>query len=65
MKKDGDELDITSDLALNGATKLVTLEAKLVGQDDDPWGGRRADFEAEGKIKLKGLNIKIDLGPTP
>ena len=31
---------------------------------DDPWGGKRAGFEAEGKIKLKDFNIKTDLGPA-
>ena len=40
------------------------LEAKLIGQGDDPWGGKRAGFEAEGKIKLKDFNIKTDLGPA-
>ncbi|ENS5252396.1 YceI family protein, partial [Shigella sonnei] len=64
VKKDGDELDITGDLTLNGVTKPVTLEAKLIGQGDDPWGGKRAGFEAEGKIKLKDFNIKTDLGPA-
>ena len=58
MKKDGDELDITGDLTLNGVTKPVTLEAKLIGQGDDPWGGKRAGFEAEGKIKLKRLQYQ-------
>ena len=64
VKKDGDELDITGDLTLNGVTKPVTLEAKLIGQGDDSWGGKRAGFEAEGKIKLKDFNIKTDLGPA-
>lgn len=64
VKKDGDELDITGNLTLNGVTKPVTLEAKLIGQGDDPWGGKRAGFEAEGKIKLKDFNIKTDLGPA-
>lgn len=63
MKKEGDELDITGNLTLNGVTKPVTLEAKLMGQGDDPWGGKRAGFEAEGKIKLKDFNITTDLGP--
>ena len=35
VKKDGDELDITGDLTLNGVTKPVTLEAKI------NWSGRR------------------------
>ncbi|QCT22717.1 YceI family protein [Jejubacter calystegiae] len=64
VKKDGDELDITGNLTLNGVTKPVTLEAKLLGQGDDPWGGYRAGFEAEGKIRLKDFNITKDLGPA-
>ncbi|ENZ2645649.1 YceI family protein, partial [Salmonella enterica] len=64
VKKEGDELDITGNLTLNGVTKPVTLEAKLMGQGDDPWGGKRAGFEAEGKIKLKDFNITTDLGPA-
>lgn len=64
VKKDGDGLDITGNLTLNGVTKPVTLEAKLIGQGDDPWGGKRAGFEASGKIKLKDFAITTDLGPA-
>ena len=64
VKKEGDALDITGDLTLNGVTKPVTLKAKLIGQGDDPWGGVRAGFEAAGKIKLKDYNITTDLGPA-
>ncbi|CPR19327.1 Protein yceI precursor [Brenneria goodwinii] len=64
VKKDGDEYDITGNLTLNGVTKPVTLEAKLIGQGDDPWGNYRAGFEAEGTIKLKDFNITQDLGPA-
>ncbi|AIR61633.1 YceI family protein [Cedecea neteri] len=64
VKKDGETLDITGNLTLNGVTKPVTLKAKLIGQGNDPWGGVRAGFEAEGKIKLKEFNITQDLGPA-
>ena len=64
VKKDGDELDITGDLTLNGVTKPVTLEAKKLGEGKDPWGGYRAGFEAETKIALKDFNITTDLGPA-
>ena len=56
--------DITGNLTLNGVTKPVTLDAKLIGQGGDPWGGTRAGFEAQGKIKLKDFNITTDLGPA-
>ncbi|WP_034946356.1 YceI family protein [Erwinia oleae] len=64
VKKDGDELDITGNLTLNGVTKAVTLEAKKLGEGKDPWGGYRAGFEAEGKFALKDFNITTDLGPA-
>ncbi|WP_034914018.1 YceI family protein [Erwinia sp. 9145] len=64
VKKDGDELDITGNLTLNGVTKPVTLEAKKLGEGKDPWGGYRAGFEAEGKFALKDFNITTDLGPA-
>ncbi|SQC93970.1 Uncharacterized conserved protein [Cedecea neteri] len=63
MKKDGETLDITGNLTLNGVTKPVTLKAKLIGQGDDPWGGVRAGFEAEGKIKLKEFQYHSGSGP--
>ena len=52
------------ELTLNGVTKPVTLEAKLLGEGKDPWGGYRAGFEAEGEITLKDFNITKDLGPA-
>lgn len=64
VKKDGDELDITGNLTLNGVTKPVTLEAKKLGEGKDPWGGYRAGFEAETEIALKDFNITTDLGPA-
>jgi polyisoprenoid-binding protein YceI len=64
VKKEGEDLDITGNLTLNGVTKPVKLDAKLIGQGDDPWGGKRAGFEATGKIHLKDFNITTDLGPA-
>ncbi|MDX7987803.1 YceI family protein [Xenorhabdus sp. 12] len=63
VKKTGENYAITGDLTLNGVTKPVTLNAKLTGEGNDPWGGYRAGFEANGKIKLKDFKIKGDLGP--
>ncbi|WP_340618370.1 YceI family protein [Xenorhabdus entomophaga] len=63
VKKTGENYTIIGDLTLNGVTKPVTLNAKLTGEGNDPWGGYRAGFEANGKIKLKDFNIKGDLGP--
>jgi polyisoprenoid-binding protein YceI len=64
VKKDGKDYKITGDLTLNGVTKLITLDAKLMGEGKDPWGGYRAGFEASGNIVLKEFNISKDLGPA-
>lgn len=64
VKKNGDGFAIVGNLTLNGVTKPVTLESKLVGQGNDPWGGYRAGFEATSTIKLKDFNITKDLGPA-
>lgn len=64
VKKEGKDYKITGDLTLNGVTKPVTLDAKLMGEGKDPWGGYRAGFEASGEIVLKEFNISKDLGPA-
>ncbi|WP_016585797.1 YceI family protein, partial [Yersinia pestis] len=64
VKKNGDGYSVIGNLTLNGVTKPVTLESKLTGQGNDPWGGYRAGFEANGNIKLKDFNITTDLGPA-
>lgn len=64
VKKNGEGLDITGDLTLNGVMHPVTLDAKLIGKGHDPWGGKRAGFEATGNIHLKDFNITTDLGPA-
>ncbi|WP_428059575.1 YceI family protein [Dickeya oryzae] len=64
IQKDGDVLKITGNLTLHGVTKPLTLDAKLMGQGNDPWGGYRAGFEAKGKLALKDFNITTDLGPA-
>lgn len=63
-KKSGQDYTIIGNLTLHGVTKPVTLNAKLVGQGNDPWGGYRAGFEANGTIKLKDFAITTDLGPA-
>ncbi|MEY4476453.1 MAG: hypothetical protein RL248_2220 [Pseudomonadota bacterium] len=64
VKKKADGYSIVGNLTLNGVTKPVTLDSKLIGQGNDPWGGYRAGFEANGNIKLKDFNITTDLGPA-
>lgn len=56
--------DITGNLTLNGVTKPVVIQAKLLGEGKDPWGGYRAGFEGSTTLKLKDFNIQKDLGPA-
>ncbi|MCW7550840.1 YceI family protein [Photorhabdus sp. APURE] len=63
VKKEGNKYVVTGDLTLNGVTKPVVLNAELLGEGKDPWGGYRAGFDAYGKIKLKDFNFQKDLGP--
>lgn len=46
VKKNAEGYTVVGNLTLNGVTKPVTLESKLTGQGNDPWGGYRAGFEA-------------------
>ena len=57
-------LDIMGNLTLHGVTKLVTIEAKKIGEGSDPWGGYRAGFSGTTTIALKDYSIDYDLGPA-
>ncbi len=59
-----DTANITGDLTLNGVTKPVVLEAKFIGEGDDPWGNYRAGFEGSTTLRLKDYDISMDLGPA-
>jgi polyisoprenoid-binding protein YceI len=59
-----DTANITGDLTLNGVTKPVVLEAKFIGEGEDPWGNYRAGFEGNTTLRLKDYDISMDLGPA-
>lgn len=65
IEKTGDDsARITGDFTLHGVTKPVTLDAKLIGYGDDPWGGYRMGLEASTTLKLADFGITYDLGPA-
>ena len=64
VTKEGERYKVTGNLTLNGVTKPITLDARLMGEGKDPWGGYRAGFEASGEVVLKEFNISKDLGPA-
>lgn len=63
MNKNG-KGKLQGNLTLNGVTKAITLDLKVIGQGNDPWGGYRAGFEGSTKLALKDFNINYNLGPA-
>jgi polyisoprenoid-binding protein YceI len=53
---DGD-LKVSGDLTIRGVTRPVVLDVTSHGQQNDPWGGRRAGFEATGTIKRSDFGL--------
>lgn len=50
---------ITGDFTLHGVTKPVTLDAKLIGYGDDPWGGYRMGLEASTTLTLADFDMNV------
>ncbi|WP_028772601.1 YceI family protein [Shewanella waksmanii] len=62
-KGDG-QFVLNGNLTLNGVTKPVAIDATMIGEGQDPWGGYRAGFIGETEFALKDYDIKMDLGPA-
>lgn len=58
-KVKGDKLEVTGDLTLLGVTKPVTVEVRKIGEGKDPWGGYRAGWLSEFKIKRSDYGMKF------
>jgi len=59
-----DTAKVTGELSLNGVTRPVVLDARFMGEGQDPWGGYRAGFEGTTSLRLKDFDIAMDLGPA-
>lgn len=57
-KADGN-FAINGNLTLKGVTKPMTIDAVMIGEGTDPWGGYRAGFEGTARIQLKDFGIKV------
>ena len=51
-------------LTLHGVSKPITLDVKVIGEGDDPWGGYRAGFEATTSIRRADFGMTYNLGPA-
>lgn len=54
---------VSGDFTFNGVTKPIVIDARFVGEGQDPWGGYRAGFEGTTSIKLADYEVSMDLGP--
>lgn len=62
--KGSGNLVINGNLTLNGVTKPLAIQAQVVGEGQDPWGGYRAGFVGTTEFAMKDFGIKMDLGPA-
>jgi polyisoprenoid-binding protein YceI len=51
------ELTLVGDLTIRGVTREVEFDVTSQGTQADPWGGRRAGFEATAKIKRSDFGL--------
>lgn len=56
--EEGEPFKVVGDLTIRGTTMEVVLDAEYQGQGQDPWGGRRAGFEATTEIDRREWGLK-------
>src|SRR5688572_4743945 len=61
VEKDSDEMYIVfGNLTMKGITNPVKLSVEYSGVTKDPWGGERAGFIVEGKIKRSEFGLTFN-----
>jgi polyisoprenoid-binding protein YceI len=48
---------VHGNLTMHGVTKPVVLDAKFLGEAQDPWGNKKAGFHAEGTIDRRDWGL--------
>jgi len=61
--KDGSVI-LKGDFTLRDVTRNITIDARKIGEGNDPWGGYRIGFEGKTRIALKDYGITKNLGPA-
>ena len=63
-----ESLKLTGDLTLKGKTKPVILDAKYLGEVNDPFGNHKIAFSATGKINRQDFGLTwskaVEAGPV-
>lgn len=55
---------INGEFTFNGVTKPLAIDAQMIGEGQDPWGGYRSGFAGSTEFALKDYDVKVDLGPA-
>ena len=56
----GDSWRVTGDLSLRGVTRPITLDVEFNGATQDPWGGTRLGFSAEGELTREDFGVSFN-----
>jgi polyisoprenoid-binding protein YceI len=56
-----DEFRVTGDLTIKGVTRQITLDARLEGTTEDPWGGERVGVSATGEVDRRDFGLDWDV----
>jgi len=56
-----DGTTVVGDLTIKGVTKPVELDVEFLGIGQDPWGGQRLGFEANGVINRKDFGVDFNV----
>ncbi len=51
------EAKVIGDLTMHGVTRAVTLDVTYGGEGKDPWGNRRATFNAQTQLNRKDFGL--------
>lgn len=53
----GDNISVVGELTIKGVSKEITLHGSFLGAATDPWGNKRAGFEATGQINRRDFGL--------
>ena len=64
VRQSGGRLQVEGHLTLHGRTRMVTIDAEVVGAGADPWGGYRRGFEGATAFPLRRFGLRLPLVPA-